>query len=100
QTADGGFILAGFARSYDGDITGHHDCLDYNYGCDDYWIVKLDAQGNLVWQKCFGGGDLEEAYSIQQISDGGFIVIGQTESADGDVTGHHGGLVGFNNDYW
>ena len=59
----------------------------------DYWIVKLDANGNLVWQKSLGGSSGDYATSIQQTSDGGFIVAGSSNSNDGDVSGNHGGLV-------
>ena len=89
QTTDGGFIVAGQSDSYDGDVTGNH-------GNSDFWIVKLNSEGNLIWQKSYGGSNDEDAYSIQQATDGGFIVAGWTASTDGDVSGYHGGL----NDYW
>jgi hypothetical protein len=88
QTTDGGYIVAGGSASADGDVTGNH-------GGEDYWVVKLDATGNLLWQKSFGGSDDEEAWSIQQTTDGGYIVAGSSYSTDGDVTGNHGG-----EDYW
>ena len=84
QTTDGGYIVAGWSSSLDGEVTGNH-------GSDDYWIVKLDSSGNLSWQKCLGGSDDEEAYSIQQTTDGGYIVAGYSYSTDGEVTGNHGG---------
>jgi len=88
QTSDGGFIVAGHAGSKDGDVWGNHG--DY-----DYWVVKLNSSGGILWQKCLGGQDWDVAYSIQQTSDGGFIVAGYTESYYGDVWGNHGG-----SDYW
>ncbi len=91
QTQDGGFIVTGIANSSDGDVVGSH-------GGGDYWIVKLDASGNLLWQKTLGGSQFETAYSIQQTSDGGFIVAGGATSTDGDVTGLHGG--DHYEDYW
>src|SRR5690349_15381819 len=51
QTADGGYIVAGWTKSNDSDVSGNH-------GAEDYWIVKLDTVGNLVWQKCLGGTNL------------------------------------------
>lgn len=83
QTDDGGYIIAGEAMSNDGDVTGHH-------GESDYWVVKLDAKGNLEWQKCLGGTGDDMAYDVIQIDDGGCIVIGFTDSNDGDVSGNHG----------
>jgi len=88
QTSDGGFIVAGYTESNDGDVSGNH-------GNADYWVVKLNSAGNIEWQKCLGGSDWDRPYSIQQTSDGGFIVAGWTNSNDGDVSGNHGG-----NDYW
>ena len=88
QTSDGGFIVAGWTLSNDGDVSGNH-------GRFDFWVVKLNPSGDIVWQKCLGGSDDEEAHSIQQTSDGGFIVAGETYSNDGDVSGNHGLL-----DFW
>ncbi|HET7152607.1 MAG TPA: hypothetical protein VFJ29_02505, partial [Candidatus Kapabacteria bacterium] len=75
---DGGYIVAGYSASTDGDITGNH-------GRDDYWIVKIDAGGAKQWEKSFGGGANDEASAIQQTNDGGYIVAGQSLSTDGDV---------------
>jgi hypothetical protein len=88
QTSDGGYIVAGSTESNDGDVSGNH-------GEGDYWIVKLTSTGTIQWQKCLGGINYEQAFSIYQTSDGGYIVAGSTESNDGDVTGNHGG-----GDYW
>lgn len=83
QTNDGGFVVAGSSESNDGDVSGNH-------GDEDYWIVKLDASGNIEWQKSLGGSDEDAGRWIQQTSDGGFVVAGYTESNDGDVSGNHG----------
>jgi hypothetical protein len=88
QTADDGYVIAGHSISNNGDVTGNH-------GAVDYWIVKLDTGGVLQWQKCLGGTSNETAYSVQQTSNGGYIVTGFTTSNDSDVAGFHGG-----SDYW
>ncbi len=88
QTTDGGYIVAGETASYDGDVTGNH-------GYADYWIVKLNASGTIQWQKTFGGSSNDIARSIRQTNDGGYIVAGETQSTNGDVTGNHGSY-----DYW
>ena len=88
QTTDGGYIVAGHSNSNDGDLTG-------NNGYPDYWLVKLDASGNITWQKSLGGTSYDRAYSIQQTSDGGYIVAGHSNSNDGDVTVNNGWY-----DYW
>jgi hypothetical protein len=85
QTIDGGFILAGFTSSNDGDISGYHGGSG-----GDYLIAKLNQVGEIEWLKCFGGSDNDEASSIQETVDGGFIVAGYTNSIDGDVIGNHG----------
>ena len=46
----------------------------------DYWILKLDESGNIQWEKSLGGSNDEYAYSIQQTTDGGFVVAGNTLS--------------------
>ncbi|MDR3272603.1 MAG: T9SS type A sorting domain-containing protein, partial [Flavobacteriaceae bacterium] len=84
QTSDGGYIVAGYTNSNDGDVSGNH-------GSDDFWVVKLNASGELLWQKCLGGSGQDSVYSIQQTSDGGYIAAGFTTSNDGDVSGFHGG---------
>ena len=88
NTTDGGYIVAGYTESNDGDVKGLH-------GGKDFWAVKLDSSGNLVWQKCLGGTKDDVAHSIQRTKDGGYIVAGYTESNNGDVRGNHGGY-----DYW
>ena len=88
QTTDGGYIIAGESSSNDGDVTGNH-------GSSDFWIVKLTSTGELDWQKSFGSSSADYANSIQQTTDGGYIIAGSSASNDGDVSGNHG-----SSDYW
>lgn len=88
KTADGGFVLAGYATAADGDVTA-------NYGMSDYWIVKTDAAGTLQWQQAFGGSQNEQSLHIEETADGGFIIAGGSDSNDGDVTSNHGA-----SDFW
>lgn len=89
QCFDGGFIVAGQTyQSADGDVSG-------NNGNSDYWIVKLYGNGNLQWQKCFGGTDFEEAHTIATTFDGGYIVGGSSLSKNGNATSNNGLF-----DYW
>ena len=92
QTNDRGYIIAGYTFSNDGDVSGNH-----GPGLPDYWIVKLDTVGNIQWQKCLGGNESDEAYSIHQTVDGGFFVTGGTVSDNGDVSGLHSYDT---TDYW
>ncbi|MFL5742383.1 MAG: gliding motility-associated C-terminal domain-containing protein [Flavisolibacter sp.] len=82
-TTDGGCIVVGFTESNDGDVTGNH-------GKRDVWVVRLDKLGKIVWEKTYGGSQFELAWSVQQTTDGGFVVCGTTSSNDGDVSGNHG----------
>lgn len=91
QTNDNGYIVAGEANSNRGQVTGNHGVLDF-------WIVKLDSSGNLLWEKSLGGSKDDFATSIQQTKDGGYIVAGGTNSNDGDITNHHGLTI--TTDYW
>lgn len=85
QVADGGFLLSGFTASTDGDVSGNH-------GSYDFWVVKLEASGEIQWQKCYGGTDAElNNYTTIATADGGFIITGETYSHDGDVSGNQGG---------
>ena len=84
QTPDGGYILAGYTESNDGDVAGNH-------GGADAWVVKLSTNGNLEWQKCLGGSGFEYANSLQKTSDGGYIILSDTTSNDGDVAGNDSG---------
>jgi len=88
QTTDGGYIVAGYTSSNDGDVVGFHGDIDA-------WIVKLNNAGDVVWTKCLGGSKGEWAYSVQQTIDGGYIVAGYTQSNDGDAHCNHGNV-----DYW
>ena len=89
QANDGGYIVAGYSISNDGDVSNA-------VGFVDSWVVKLTSIGAIEWQKSLGGSAVETANSIQQTNDGGYIVGGTSSSNDGDVSGNHGG----NGDYW
>jgi len=65
QTSDGGFILGGYTFSF-------------GAGIDDFYLVKTDANGNQLWSRTFGGSSWDDCYSVQQTTDGGFILGGRT----------------------
>ncbi len=67
QTSDGGYILTGYTHSY---VTRS----------DDFWLVKTDSDGNKEWDKTYGGFSQDDAYFVQQTSDGGYILTGWTGS--------------------
>jgi hypothetical protein len=82
STSDGGYLLGGNSISaVSGEKT--QPCR----GNEDYWIVKIDVNGNKLWDKTFGGSDSEHLYDLKQTSDGGYILGGWSESeANGDKT--------------
>ncbi|MCA6066050.1 T9SS type A sorting domain-containing protein [Chryseobacterium sp. RG1] len=88
QTADNGYIIAGFATSNNGNVVGNH-------GSYDYWIIKLTSTGDIQWQKSFGGSAVDRANCIRKAADGGYFIAGWTTSANGDVTLNNG-----SSDYW
>jgi hypothetical protein len=83
QTSDGGYVLCGETFSNNGDVSGNH-------GNSDVWVVKLDVLGNIQWQRCLGGVQFDYGRAIHEHPDGGYVVLGNTNSNNGDVSGNHG----------
>jgi len=67
QTADGGYIVAGYTASF-------------GAGTSDFYLVKTDGSGNQLWMRTYGGNNSEGAFSVQQTADGGYILAGSTNS--------------------
>lgn len=105
QTADGGYILCGYSNSnISGDKT--ENCI----GVYDYWVVKTDAEGNILWDNTFGGSYGDAPYSLQQTAEGGYILAGTSNSNASDdktencigsfdywivkLTGEHSDIIG------
>lgn len=84
QAPDGNYVVAGYSGSTNGDITG-------NKGYDDFWIIKIsENDGTILWKKNYGGTNDDNAFSVSNTSDNGFIVAGYTWSNDIDVTINQG----------
>jgi hypothetical protein len=78
QTSDDGYIVAG--SSWSTDIPG----VD-NHGCSDFYLVKLNTQGSIQWQRMFGGGANDEYPLVRQTNDGGYVVTGEWLSDAGGL---------------
>jgi len=66
-TDDGGYIISGQTKSY-------------GAGLNDVWLIKINASGDTLWTKTFGGNNNDSSYEIQHTSDNGYIIIGLTNS--------------------
>jgi hypothetical protein len=82
QTTDGGYIVGGSSSS---PISG--DKTQDSIGWDDYWIVKTDSLGNIMWQNTIGGTHWDKLETIHQTTDGGYILGGiSLSNISGDKT--------------
>ncbi len=91
-TTDGGYILGGYSNSGQSG-----DKKAVNKGAFDYWILKVNATGSIIWQQTLGGVNDDVLSDIYQTSDGGYIIGGSSGSGiSGDKTGNNRGI----SDYW
>ena len=92
QTSDGGYIIAGSSNS---EVSGNK--TDPSYGDYDIWIIKLDVDGLIVWQKTIGGSGLDVLKSFKPTNDGGYIIsVISNSPASGDKSEE---IIGID-DYW
>lgn len=88
ETADGNYIIVGSSDSDDVDISA-------NKGTYDYWVVKINNTGTLLWEKSFGGDQIDEARGITDTNDGNYLIVGTTRSEDQDISNALGAA-----DFW
>jgi len=78
ETSEGDFVVVGTSESDDVDISSPK-------GSYDFWVVKLNAKGNLLWEKSIGGSLYDSAEAIVENNEGEYVIAGQSYSKDGDV---------------
>ncbi|MDN3687135.1 hypothetical protein [Cyclobacterium jeungdonense] len=91
-TSDGGYLLAGESNS-----PASCDKSENRKGGIDYWVVKIDGNGNKVWDKTLGGSNDDRLFCATHSPDGGYLLAGESDSpASGDKSGNKKGF----SDYW
>lgn len=83
KTQDGDFIISGTSRSQDGDLTN-------NNGQNDAWVIKIDTNGNLKWQKTIGGSEIDFAYDAVELNNESIIIVGDSNSSNSDISENKG----------
>jgi hypothetical protein len=84
ETQNNGFIIVGSSDSKDVDISN-------NLGSYDFWVIHISAKGELIWEKNFGGTEIDEAYGIAKTADNNFVIVGDTRSSNKNVSTNNGG---------
>src|SRR5690606_14399622 len=84
NTLDGGYAILGSTQSMDGDIT------DKNNESYDFWLIKFDNQDSIQWIKTYGGSQNDHGFDLVQSADGGYAILGYSQSNDGDVSENAG----------
>ncbi|MBX2845741.1 MAG: hypothetical protein KTR13_05950 [Saprospiraceae bacterium] len=80
---DGGLVLIGFTESDDFDITSTN-------GEYEFWVIKVDGAGNMLWQKTFGGSAIDISYAAANGPNNTYVIAGSTQSTDKDVSSNAG----------
>ena len=83
KTQNNEFLVAGNSRSSDGNLTK-------NNGQNDAWIFKINAQGNVMWQKTIGGNDVDLLMGITELNNGSIVGVGNSNSSDIDISENKG----------
>lgn len=92
QTKDGGYVLGGYSNSPE---SGNK--TEKSYGGGDYWVIKTDKDGEVLWEKSFGGDSEDQLYVVHQVWDGSYIAGGSSHS---EATGSKSKSNGKGSDFW
>lgn len=81
ELSDGNYFFAGISQS-----SAYGDITDTTNGSQDYWIGAIDTNGNLLWNKLYGGSSFDSVFDAILTNDGNILVVGQANSsATGDI---------------
>lgn len=95
QTADGGYILSGSSSSnFSGEKSEN---TRGNQGWDDFWVVKLNRNGNIAWDKTIGGNDMETGGYILEYAKDNYVIAGSSQS---NISGEKSQKSRGKTDYW
>jgi hypothetical protein len=83
QVPDGGYAVLAQTESYSGDVS-------LNRGVYDMWLIRLNGDGDLLWEKTYGSSEADGSLSFSVTSDNGFIILGASQGSDYDVPFHYG----------
>ncbi len=98
STSDHGYLVGGASYSgKSGDKTDVNRGTQF-YTTSDFWLVKLDSAGNIVWDKTYGGDEFDYLSSIESAGDGGYVLAGYSGSSTSGEKSEKN--RGWNNDYW
>jgi len=103
ETAEGNYFVTGF---FDVSASGgegndfqngnpSNELKNPQHGVGEYWGILMDSNGNNLWRRYFGGTNNDRSYDALQTNDGGFLMVGQSESFDYDITDDKGSY-----DFW
>lgn len=95
QTADGGYLMAGFLDVTASGGQGNEGGRSLRHGVGEFWAIKTDSNGNFLWSRYFGGTDNDRAYAVIEADNGDLIMVGNTESDDFDIVNPRGSY-----DFW
>ncbi|NIK91127.1 hypothetical protein GZ212_03095 [Mangrovimonas sp. CR14] len=88
KTTDGAYLIVGDTRSQDEDVSSNH-------GAADLWLVKISSEGNIMWEKSFGGTGFDAGRSVFKTTSNTYIISGSSRSINGDLSTNNG-----QNDAW
>jgi hypothetical protein len=88
EAENGDILMIGYSESSDFDI-------EHNKGSYDYWVVSLHSNGDLHWKENYGGSGIDQAYGITKTGNNSYLIVGRSNSTDGDVKNPKGNFDGW-----